>query len=99
MLEDLCHQNFLKSAKCSLPPKTNDRLQIYFGIQIYSSKMCQFCWSQSWVNLFAFELDIAQCVKSSIHLKLVDMKGIPLTMIPVFLGTFLIVEQKHDSPP
>ena len=28
--------------------------------------MCQFCWSQSWVNLFAFKSDIAQCGKGTV---------------------------------
>ena len=30
MWQGLCHQIFLKSAKCSLPPKINDRLQNLF---------------------------------------------------------------------
>ena len=42
--------------------------KIYFGIQIYSFEMCQFWWSQTWVNLFAFKSYIAQCEGKSLQL-------------------------------
>jgi len=41
--------------------------KFYFSIQIYSSKMCQFWWSQICVNLFIYKLGIVQCDVVVLH--------------------------------
>ena len=58
---DFCHQIFLKSAKFNLFPKSNDKLQFYFGIQIYSSIWYYFWWSQNWLNFFTIKIFVPQC--------------------------------------
>ena len=58
---EFCHHIFFKSAKFTLSPKSNDKLQISLGIQIYSSNGCYFWWNQNWLNFFTIKRSVPQC--------------------------------------
>ena len=56
-----CHYIFLKSAKFNLSPKSNDKLQIFYGIQIYLFNGYYFLWNQIWLNFSAIKRFVPQC--------------------------------------
>ena len=53
--------DFLKKCQIHLTPKTNDNLQFFLRIQIYSSNRHCFWWNYVWLSLLVIKKSFPQC--------------------------------------